>query len=295
MTAFVVPEELDGITVQNFLRRHCQVSARLLARLKRVENGMTVSGKTVRSIDILHSGDEIVLCFPQDETEIVPVETAIDIIYEDEYILAVSKPPFMPVHPVHEHQLDTLANGVMYHARTMGENYTFRAVNRLDKDTSGIVLIAKSGYAHTFLSANTEKKYYALCEGEITGSGTIDSPIRIKEGHTIQRESGNGGVRAVTHYTALEFRYGHTLLEIKLETGRTHQIRTHFSGICHPLAGDDMYGGSRKYFERQCLHCAELKTVHPMTRKTLTFFSPPEDWFGILEESIKKESHQSTA
>lgn len=291
MAVFVVPEELDGITVQNFLRRHCQVSARLLARLKRVENGMTVSGKTVRSIDILHSGDEIVLCFPQDDTEIVPVEMPIEVIFEDEYILAVNKPPFMPVHPVHEHQLDTLANAVMYYAVSKGENYTFRAVNRLDRDTSGIVLVAKNGYTHTFLSSNAEKTYYALCEGEIKGSGTIDSPIRIKEGHTIQRESGNGGVRAVTHYAAIESRYGHTLLKIKLETGRTHQIRTHFSGICHPLAGDEMYGGSRKYFERQCLHCAEMKIIHPMTRRTLTFFSPPENWLSVLEERIKNESH----
>ena len=285
MTLFTVPRELDGITVQSFLRKHCQVSARMLARLKRVENGMTVNGNRVRSIDKLCSGDEIALCFPEDNTRIVPVDRPIEVIFEDEQILAVNKPPFMPVHPVHEHQLDTLANAVMYYAKSRGEGYTFRAVNRLDKDTSGIVLIAKNGYAHTFLISHTEKKYCALCEGEIKGSGTIDLPIKIKEGHTIQREAGNGGVRAVTHYKALECRYGHTLLEIRLETGRTHQIRTHFSAVGHPLAGDDMYGGSKKIFARQCLHCSEMTIVHPVSGEAMAFFSPPEDWLSVLEQS----------
>lgn len=133
MPAFLVEEALDGITVQHFLRRHCQVSARLLAKLKRTENGMTVNGQPVRSIDILHGGDVIELIFPQDNGDIQPVCLPLDIIYEDDALLAVNKPPFQPVHPVHEHRTDTLANAVMYYRQNRGETYTFRAVNRLDK------------------------------------------------------------------------------------------------------------------------------------------------------------------
>ncbi len=287
MPVFTVPQELDGITVQNFLRRHCNVSARLLARLKRTTNGITANGRHIRSIDILSKGDIVELVFPDDQCDIVPIEMPLDIVYEDDALLVINKPPFMPVHPVRDHQLDTLANAVTFYSRSKNENYTFRAVNRLDRDTSGLVLIAKSGYAHTFLSGHTEKLYAALCEGEIYGSGTIDAPIRIKEGHTIQRETGEGGVRAVTHYKAIKQAYGHTYLEIELETGRTHQIRTHFASIGHPLAGDDMYGGSRKYFSRQCLHCARLTFIHPISHEKIVAERYPEEFFGLNTEGIK--------
>ncbi len=284
MPEFIVPQELDGITVKNFLRRHCQVSARLLARLKRVENGMTVNGTSIKSIDRLRGGDTLCLVFPQDQCEIVPVNMPLSVVYEDADVLAVDKPPGLPVHPVHQYQQNTLANGVMAYARDYGASYTFRAVNRLDKDTSGLVLIAKNSYAHTFLAQHTQKIYLALCEGRIETDGVIDTPIRIKEGHTIQREVGEGGVCAVTHYHVLGHRNGHTDLELWLEYGRTHQIRTHLSSIGHPLAGDDMYGGHRDYFHRQCLHCAVLTFVHPLTKKTITVQSKPPHLFDFPEQ-----------
>ena len=268
---FTVPQELDGITVQNFLGKYCQVSARLLAKLKRVENGITSGGKLIRSIDILHYGDIVELLLPENESEIIPVEIPIDAVYEDDFVIVYNKPPYMPVHPVREHQLDTLANGAAFYALKKGENFVFHAVNRLDKDTAGLVLAAKNSYAAAFLPENTEKRYMALCEGIVEGSGTINAPLRLKEGHTIQREIGEGGVNAVTHYEAVRHYSGkYTLLSIQLETGRTHQIRAHFSGIGHPLAGDDMYGGSREHFPRQCLHCAEIRFVHPISRQTVT-------------------------
>ena len=283
MPCFTVPPELDGVTVRSFLRRYCDVSARLLARLKRTENGMTVNGAAVRSIDILREGDTIRLVFPEDESGIEPVELPLDIVYEDDIMLVVNKPPFMPVHPVHEHQRDTLANAVVYYYQKKGINSTFRAVNRLDRDTSGLVIAAKSGYAHTLLSRGVRKTYTALCEGILEGGGTIDAPIRIKEGHTIQREVGEGGVRAVTHYKALRSAFGHTLLSLRLETGRTHQIRTHLSSIGHPLAGDEMYGGSREFFPRQCLHCSKLEIITPVSKEKLTLVCGAEDWLRVLE------------
>ena len=248
MPEFVVGENFEGINVQSFLRKHCSVSARLLSRLKRTENGITRNGEHVRSIDILHSGDVVEISFPQDDINITPVEMPLDIVYEDSEIIVINKPPYMPVHPVHDHQLDTLANAVIFYSRQKGENYAFRAVNRLDRDTSGLVLIAKTGYAHTYLAKHTEKLY--------------------------------------TAYKAVKYMYGHTLLELSLETGRTHQIRTHLSSIGHPLAGDDMYGGSLEFFQRQCLHCSRLISEHPITHEKLTLNKPPEDWFEEIRKKI---------
>ncbi len=289
MPVFTVGDELDGITVKAFLRKHCEVSSRLLAKLKRVENGMTVNGAPVRSIDLLHSGDAVCLRFPVDETEIAPVEMPLSIVYEDDAVIVLDKPPFMPVHPVRDHQTDTLANGVMHYLKSKGESCTFRSVNRLDRNTSGLVLAAKSSYAHTFLIGKTKKKYIALCEGEISEGGTVDAPIMLRPGHIIERQVGEGGARAVTHYRPLDIRYGHTLLELELETGRTHQIRTHMSSIGHPLAGDDMYGGSCGIFRRQCLHCAELSFIHPLTREAVLLKSAPEDWMSVLEGYYNKK------
>ena len=280
---FVVEKELDGISVHNFLKRHCHVSSRLLAKLKRTQNGITANGEHIRSIDILHFGDTVEIQMPEDENEIVPVNHPVEIVYEDDEVVIFNKPPFMPVHPVKEHQLDTLANYAVYYAHSKGGNYAFRAVNRLDKDTSGLVLTAKSSFSMTYLTSRVKKVYVALCEGELSGSGTIDSPIRLKEGHTIQREVGEGGIKAMTHYRAVKTMYGHTYVEFTLETGRTHQIRVHMASIGHSLAGDDMYGGSRKYFDRQCLHCAELQFMHPVTHEIITVRKEPDDWFEILK------------
>ncbi len=268
---FTVAEELDGISVRTFLRRYCSVSARTLAKLKRTENGIMLGDRQIRSIDILHSGDVLTLNFPQDTTHIEPADIPVAVAYEDDCVIIFDKPAGMTVHPVHEYKSNTLANAAAFHMQQMGQNYSFRPVSRLDKDTSGLVLCAKNRYAAAFLADHNEKTYTALCHGIIEGSGTIDEPLRIKEGHTIQRETGEGGQSAVTHYKAvrtIDDRY--TLLEIKLETGRTHQIRAHFSSIGHPLAGDDMYGGSREEFCRQCLHCSSVSFTHPETGRTVT-------------------------
>lgn len=287
---FTVEKSLDGITVQNFLKRHCNISARLLTKLKRTPNGITSNGQHIRSIDILHSGDIVELTLPRDNNEIVPVNNPVEIVYEDDQTVVFNKPPFMPVHPVREHQLDTLANFAVYYANSKNENYSFRAVNRIDRDTSGLVLTAKNSFAMTFLTKHIQKTYTALCEGEISGNGTIDSPIRLKEGHTIQRETGTGGITAITHYKAIKTLYNHTYLEFSLETGRTHQIRVHMASIGRPLAGDDMYGGSLKYFNRQCLHCSEIRFTHPISHQLITVHKDPENWFEVLEKNFKNHA-----
>lgn len=267
---FIVSEEFDGISVKQFLRNHCAVSARTLAKLKRTENGITVNGKVLRSIDRLKSGEEVVLKFPEDELHIEANPLNAEVAYEDKNVIVFAKPYGMPVHPVHEYKNNTLANFAVYHMQKMGESYAFRPVSRLDKDTSGLVLCAKDRYTAAFLPGHNEKLYTALCEGCTDESGTIDMPLRIKEGYTIQREIGEGGQRAVTHYRAVKHYDDYTLLEIWLETGRTHQIRAHFSGIGHPLAGDDMYGGSHEHFGRQCLHCCRVTFISPETGEKIT-------------------------
>ena len=285
LLSFTVPCEMDGITVKNFLRK-MGVSARLLAQLKRTENGITKNGSPVRSIDVLTCGDTLILTFPESSNSAVPVAMPLDILYEDCNVIAVNKPPSMPVHPSGGHLYDTLANAVAAHAEKQGEKYAFRAVNRLDKDTSGIVLMAKNRYAAAWLSNTVAKSYIALCEGIIYGSGTISAPIGIKPGHTVQREVSPSGESAVTHYRAVKSAYGHTALSIVLDTGRTHQIRVHFSSIGHPLAGDDMYGGSRRYFSRQCLHCAEMSFLLPFSNDTVVLNAQSDDWLGYLESIV---------
>ena len=283
LTFDVLPEN-DGISVYNFLRAKCGVSYRLIKKLKRVPMGITANGQHIRTIDPLSGCDVVALNIPEDENPTMPVELPIEIIYEDEHIAVINKPFGMPVHPAREHVSDTLANAFSAHIMANGEpNAAFRVINRLDRDTSGLVLTAKNSHAASLLHGHTDKVYYALCQGTLTGSGTIDAPIRVMEGHGIQREVGEGGVRSVTHWRSLKNisltapngnRYDLTLLEIHLETGRTHQIRVHFTYLGMPLAGDDMYGGSRDLIGRQALHCGQLDFTHPMTGEKMHFSIP---------------------
>ena len=222
---------------------------------------------------------EVELRFPEDRLHIAPSSVTAEVVYEDECVIIWNKPAGMLVHPVPVSPEDTLANAAALHMQQKGEAYTFRPVSRLDKDTSGLVLCAKDRYTAAFLPAHHQKLYKALCEGMVTGCGTIDLPLRVKEGHTIQREAGEGGVRAVTHYRVLRhYDERFTEVELCLETGRTHQIRAHFSALGHPLAGDDMYGGSRAYFPRQCLHCRQLTFVHPEKRIPITVTRELDFW-----------------
>lgn len=280
--AFTVPDSLDGVKAETFLKKTCNVSARMIARLKREKSGILRNGEILRTIDILRAGDMVVLRLPADRSSVEPVKGELVVLYEDDYIIALDKPAGMPVHPTKVHQLDTLANRLSYRQKETGEDYVFRAVNRLDKDTTGIVLVAKDKYISTNLTA--DKIYFAVCEGVINGEGTIDTPIRLKEGHSIQREAAAGGLPAVTHYKAVLNLPDRTLLELRLETGRTHQIRCHLSSVGHPLMGDDMYGGSLGFISRQALHCGVVSFVHPITGERVTIKSElPND----IEELVR--------
>ena len=268
---------------RTFLRRHCEVSARIITLLKREKDGILKNGEILRTVDLVKAGDSVVLNLPEDKSDIVPVEGEVNIVYEDDYVLVADKPAGMPVHPTKVHQLNTLANRLAYLQRQRGESFTFRALNRLDKDTSGLVVIAKNKF---FASAfgRIDKVYYAVCEGVIEQAGTVDKPIRLMEGHGVQRTVAPDGARAVTHYKPIRAKDGLTLVELVLETGRTHQIRCHMASIGHPLAGDDMYGGSLDKIKRQALHCARCRFVHPVANKEISLSSElPKEILELIE------------
>jgi len=275
---FTVAKEYENEKAMSFLRGHCSFSVNLIKKLKLTKNGITRNGELLRTIDTLHEGDIVKVSVPNNEKTCEPSDIPIDIVFEDEDLIVLNKPPFMPVHPSRGHKNQTLANACAAHFSKSGHYDAFRAVNRLDRDTSGLVVAAKNTYAAAVLCGKTEKEYIAIVKGKIKSDITIDKPIRIKKGFGITREVGEGGKDAVTHVHVIKHFKGHTLISLKLETGRTHQIRVHMASISHPLAGDNMYGGSRDMIKRHALHCAKLSFVHPITKENLEFFaSLPED------------------
>lgn len=281
---FKVPEKYDGSIIKHFLRRECEVSARLLTRLKLEPKGILLNGEHARVTKEIHEGDEVTLNIPEKETSVEVNNLDINILYEDESIIVFDKPAGVTVHPVRDYVSNTLANFAMYHARQKGENYIFRATNRLDKDTSGCVLCAKNAYVSDILKNNCEKTYYAVCEGEILEKGTINAQIKLKDDSIMEREVVElGGKTAITHYEPIINGNNHTLVKLNLETGRTHQIRVHMSHIGHPLAGDDMYGGSLNYIKRQALHCGEIIIKLPYKNEIVKVESKlPGDMKGLV-------------
>ena len=278
-----VPASYEGVSVKSFLRGPCGLSARLLVRLKRTENGLTVDGKPIRVIDSLHAGDRLVVSLPDETPATLPSDIDVPVLYEDEDLLVFDKPPGMPVHPCPGCPGGALSNAARHRQLQRGERWTFRPLYRLDRDTTGAVTVAKHAHAAALLNGAIQKTYFAVCEGLLAESGVIDLPIRLKAGHSVERETGEGGQAAVTHYEPLSWGGGHTLLRLWLETGRTHQIRVHLSALGHPLAGDDLYGGGRSLIARQALHCGRICFDQPFSGRRIDVSSPlPEDFCALL-------------
>lgn len=282
---FIVDAADDRITVKSFLRRKCGLSARSLTVIKYGGGSIRRGSNELRANDILRRNDLIRVALPRENCDITAVEGALDILYEDDYLLIVNKPAAMPVHPTKAHQLDTLANIVSFYQRERGESYTFRALNRLDKDTSGCVVTAKDRIIYSLVLPTVQKTYIAVCEGDIADRGTVDAPIALAENSKIKRRVRADGDRAVTHYEPIAHENGHTMCRLWLETGRTHQIRCHMSYIGHPLAGDDLYGGSLRYIQRQALHCQSVSFIHPVSGETIELTTDiPKDIRHILHQ-----------
>lgn len=277
--SFVINEKNDGNEIRRFLRNF-GVSAALLTRLKHTPNGIMKNGQFVLAKEIVHTGDVVDICIESKGHMPQPTDMDIEIAYEDEDIIVLNKPPFLPVHESRNHIGDTLSNFVAFH---LDEDTSFRAVFRLDRDTSGLVLVAKHELSASKLAGKIDKDYYAVVSGIIDCDGTVDAPITRCGDSIIRRKVDESGEHAVTHYYPVSTRDGNTLVRFKLETGRTHQIRVHMEHIGHTLLGDTLYDGDDILINRQALHCKDLYFVHPITGENMHITSNfPDDMKEVI-------------
>lgn len=282
--SYSIPPSYDGKKVIAYLRGEAGISCRLLKALKQCENGITLNGEHIRTIDLLHSGDVLSVNIPCPESEIEPVEFPLEILYEDDDLVIINKDPFIACHPTHNHQGDTLANALAFHLKTKGKNSVFRAVGRLDKGTSGIIICALNKHAAALIPKTVTKEYVAVISGKTDLQGTIDAPIYRPDPMKTIRAVGEVGDRAVTHWTVIRQNESLTFARIRLETGRTHQIRVHFASIGMPLVGDSLYGTDPLNIGHQLLHCERVMFTHPVTGEAMTFVAPvPEDMQRIID------------
>ena len=284
---YSITNEFHNKTIEQFLKAQ-EFPHQAIVQLKKTENGIVLNGVWTYVNQKLSDGDILQLYLVEDVSvsSIEPLYVPISILYEDEDLLVIDKPADMPVHPSMNHHEGTLANSLMYYFREKGEAFTFRAVNRLDRDTSGLTLVAKHLLSGGILSRQISTKsvrrsYHAICSGMIPESGTIDAPIARVAESTIERcVNYANGERAVTHFCRLAYdaEKDLSLVKLHLETGRTHQIRVHLKHIGHPIIGDFLYNPDYRFCNRQALHSATLTFTHPITKKEMHFASPlPED------------------
>lgn len=261
---FPVPPQADGVLLRNFLRR-CAVSTELARAVKFHGSGFFADGRPILANRRLAAGQMLSFELPADGEGVAPQpEIPVQVVHEDAFALLLEKPPRLAVHPTLNYPLDTLANGYAAWAAARGRSTVFRPVNRIDKDTSGLVLAARNSYAAPLLAQGVEKLYYAIVEGELPlGPGVIDAPIGRQGDSIIGRCVTPEGKPSRTEYTILKAKNGLSLAACVPVTGRTHQIRVHFASLGHPLAGDDLYGGHRERVGRQALHCAKQTYTIP--------------------------------
>lgn len=269
-----------GKTIKQILQGDYLMSRALITALKKIPDGILVNGEKKYVNYVLKEGDCLRVTFEETGSiNIEPVCIPIDILYEDDFLLAVNKPAYMAVHVSHGNVYDTLSNAVLYYLNKDGSEHTFHVATRLDKNTSGVVLIAKNSYAHDLLSRQLRnktfyKEYIAVVCGKMSGSGTINQPIARECDSIIKRCVRPDGEEAVTDYQVIDTDDENSLVRIVPKTGRTHQIRVHMSYMGHPIAGDDMYGAEKITQGRHLLHAHKISFVHPFTKQILEITAP---------------------
>ena len=282
---YQITENERGTTVLDFLRKK-GFSRHILSSMKADKEALTRNGQRIGGREQLLAGDyfRVRLLETVDSDGIIPVSMPLSILYEDEDILVINKPADMPVHPSIGNYTNTLANGVAAYLDAKDEHSPFRCINRLDRDTSGALILAKNAFSAAVLSTQMRNRqirrtYLAVVEGITPPNGTISAPISRVDDSVIERHVDFlHGEPAVTHYERLEVKNEHSLLEIHLETGRTHQIRVHMGYIGHPLPADYLYHPEYDCFKRQPLHSLQLEFRHPVTDKSMCLLAPvPED------------------
>lgn len=278
--------------VKDVLKAHFHISDRLLLKLKR-HHKIFVNNNPAFVYTPVYLNDDICVDISFDEISenILPIKMSLDIVFEDEAMLILNKPAGVPVHPSMNHFSDSLSNGVQYYFEKNHIHTKIRPVNRLDKNTSGLVIFAKNEYVqesmirqmanHTF-----EKYYLAILSGtldDINQSGTINAPIARKADSIIEREINPAGQVAITHYKLIKNDTDFCLVEFQLETGRTHQIRVHSKYLGHPILGDSLYGNASELIARQALHSYKISFIHPITNTKMEFKTPlPDDMCKII-------------
>ncbi|MED3572362.1 RluA family pseudouridine synthase [Cytobacillus praedii] len=283
--------ESDGNKIIKDFLKEKQVSKAALTDIKFKGGLISVNGREQTVRYLLKLGDVLTISFPAEHPsqgmkgEPMPLH----ILYEDDYILVVNKPAGMSTIPSREHPAGSLANALIGYYEQKGLQATAHIVTRLDRDTSGIVLIAKHRHIHHLLSEQQKAKgvkrvYEAFAEGVLMNeNGVIIQPIARKKDSIIEREVNQNGQYACTRYEVIDSYHSFTHLKLQLETGRTHQIRVHLSFLGHPLVGDDLYGGRVDVMKRQALHCCELSFFHPFLEKDLSFkLELPEDMRKLI-------------
>ena len=281
-------------TVKDILISHFHISHRLLIKLKNIyyiflNNFPCTVSKEICIGDIIC----VNLNYPEDNSNIVPRKMELDILYEDDAYIIVNKPYGIPVHPSISHFEDSLSNGIKYYFDTIGLQKKIRPVNRIDKDTSGIVIFAKNEYIQELLiqqmnSKQFVKEYIAIVEGLFENKkGIINLPIARKENSIIERCVNSSGMPSITHYEVIKELKNISVLKCYLETGRTHQIRVHLSYIGHPLLGDELYGGNLSHINRQSLHSYYVSFIHPIKNCIVEYTCKfPEDLQNLLESYV---------
>lgn len=291
---FRITDAENGQTIREFLRA-MRLSTRMLKYLKYRDDGILVDGTRVTVRHVLRTGEVLTLAMTDAESSeaVAPVDLPLQILYEDGDLVVPAKPAGMPTHPSHDHYGDTAANALAFRYREMGVPFVFRPINRLDRNTSGVFLAARNKLAAGRLTramseGKIRKVYLAVLDGEIDGeNGVIDACLHRTADSIIVRETcppdAPDADPARTEYRVLRRENGHTLVEARPITGRTHQLRVHFASIGHPITGDDLYGTPSDLIARHALHAKSLTFPHPATGAEMTVTAPlPEDFCALL-------------
>ena len=277
-------------TINSILQNELKISSRLLYKLIKL-NKIELNHKPCDTRKTGNLGDTITVNFDyeEDNSNIVPTKMDLNIVFEDDWLLVVNKPAGIAIHPSVLHYSDSLCNGIRFYFDKIGLKKKIRPVNRLDLNTSGLVVFAKCEYIQECLinqmkKNQFKKEYLAVCDGIFDEkSGTINLPIARKENSIIERCISENGQTAITHYEVLKEFDNYSLVKCSLETGRTHQIRVHMSAIGHPLLGDSLYGSISDLINRQALHCYNLQFIHPVYNNDLNFFGDLPNDFKIFD------------
>ena len=289
---YTITDNDNGISIEKFLRAK-GYSGQNLTDIKRMPHSILVNGEHFYMRQTLHTGDLLQVCITENTSseKIPPVELPLDIVYEDEDIIVINKPADMPIHPSLNNYTNSLANALAWYFDTQNKPFIFRCCNRLDRDTSGITVVAKHLVSANVMAEATKnrqvhREYLAICSGLLSPQkGIIDAPIARKGDSIIERMVDfEKGESARTHYELVSHKNGHSLVRLKLETGRTHQIRVHMKYLGFPLIGDGLYNPDMRYMKRQALHSHHMAFLHPITGEPMEFFAPlPKDMAQVFD------------